>query len=187
MLQQLFWQRIANPIAWHLRYAVTDRLWLFFLLQRLSPVILAQALIFGELERNTFLWWFDGELDSEAVGENVSGLIAEISELINRSSLPWGMDCYKIVITRLAALPQDREGLEYQAVSDSLATREQRRCWDLTGSRWLDWKQGTGQTQLAALLEQAAPNDDEPVTVIQFALLGHSLAPLRKNLRNNNP
>jgi len=186
MLQQLFWQKIANPMAWRLRRAVTDRPWLFFLLQRLSPTFLAQALVFGELERNTFLWWVEGELDSETVEENLSSLLAEISELINRSSLPWGMDRYKIVVSRLASLPHDKKGLNYQAASDSMAIREQRHCWDLTGSRWLDWKQGIGQAQLAALLEQAAPNDDEPVTVIQVALLGHSLARLMKNLRDNN-
>jgi hypothetical protein len=184
MVQWIFWQRIANPLAWRLRRNVTDLPWLYFLLQRLSPDFLAQALVFGELERNTFLWWIDEEvLDLETVDENVSGMIAEISELINRTSLPWGMDRYKIVITRLASLPQDKQGLNYQSASDSLAIRKQLHCWDLTGSRWLDWKQGTGKSQLAALLEQAAPNGDEPVTVIQVALLGHSLARLMENLR----
>ena len=184
MLKQFLWQRIANPMAWRLRRDVTDRPWLFFLLQYLSPAFLAQALVIGELERNTFLWWVEGELDLETINENVSGLIADISELINRFSLPWGIDRFKIVVTRLASLPQDKQGLNYRAASDSLAIREQRQCWDLTGSRWLDWKQGTGRKQLKTLLEQAAPNEDETVTVIQVALLGHSLARLMKNLGN---
>jgi hypothetical protein len=178
------WRHLAHPLAWSLREMVVRRQWMFALLQRLSPNFLALALSLGELSRNTFIWWMDGgPFDLAEENQTITSLVEDISDLINRTSLPWGVDRYRIVVTRLGSLPTDSQSLDYDKASASLITRPQKGCWDLSGNRWKDWKQGDGQGNLFQVLRQAAPYNDEPVTVVQVAVLGHSLAYVMNNFQ----
>jgi hypothetical protein len=148
----------------------------------------ATAVALGELSRNTFFWWENGQpSDLGDESETISNLVEDVSELINRASLPWGVDQYRIVVTRLGSLPSDDEGMDYDRAAATLASRPQMGFWDLSGSRWKNWKQGLGKEELVQTLRQAAPRTGEPVTVVQVAVLGHALARAMKNFGAEQP
>ena len=106
-------------------------------------------------------------------------LMAEINDGIERASAPMGFDRFVIVVERRASLPDDSPDISFERAD---ATCEKRALVGpvrvLRGDRWCDWKRGNSKQELRAMLAEAIPVKEAPITIIRAAVLGHVAAVL---------
>ncbi len=153
-----------------LRLGVSRHLPLFNFFYQLMPALVCLAVTLEELHRpsNGFFWYY-GPQEPE---DDLDGMVADVSEIINRARTPLGQDDYIILVLRLEALPGDEAGLTPERIEDTLVRRRAVENCKLTGNRWAKWKNGDGRQELLSVLQGAAPTPLAPVTMIQAAVLG---------------
>lgn len=168
-------QMIMTRIAGWLTAHNAIRSWRAWrLLYALSPVLAGMTATLSEISdpHNTLYWWYQPNDGEDDLGE----LLDEIGSTIERASTPFGMDNYRVHITRLGSLSGDGVGLDWGQVNATVDQRRARSIHVVKGNRWHDWKRGDGRAVLQVELEQCRPCAETPVTVIQIAVAGAAVA-----------
>ena len=172
------WQRVANPLAvWLAKRGLTKSRLGWRVIYAISPNLAGLTALLTEASapHNTLYWWY-GAPEEENSTDELTGLLEQVSEVINRAPTPFGMDDYKVFLARLGALPGDGKGLTWEQVDSTLEQRPTKTVQLVEGNRWHDWKHGNGEQEVRAALEQCRPQPDLPVTIIQVAVVGSSVA-----------
>src|SRR6185436_5212898 len=102
-------------------------------------------------------------------------LMGDIAELIEHAPAPMGADGYSVGIYRLAKLPGDEALLDEARLETTLWQRKIVASWRVRGDRYYDWRRGDGKQKVRALLEEADPTPEAPVTVIEVISTGRAI------------
>lgn len=87
-----------------------------------------------------------------------------------------GADDYSVDIYRLAKLPGDKAELDEARLEATLRQRKIIVSWRVRGDRYYDWKHGDEKRKVRALLKEADPTPEAPVTVIEVICTGRAVA-----------
>ncbi len=117
----------------------------------------------------TFIWWWPG---LAKVSDGLDTLLTDVSDVIERSPAPGGLDTYWVEIDRLSALVGDQNGVNENTVGESISQRNILERYTAKGDRYHDWKKGRGKSVLQELLVQACPVSQMPVTIVRVMVNG---------------
>jgi len=156
----------------------TDRRWLWNALCSLSPNLAWLTAALSEIyhENNMIYWTYDPD------DNDTSGVMEAIAENIDRAPTPLGVDRFVVLVQQLTALPQESGEISLERAAASIKYRCVIRSWDLRGDRWHDWKKGSSKQELLAILQQAVPTPEAPVTLVRAAVLGAAFARIQARL-----
>ncbi len=172
-IDEWLWRQVTYPLAVTLvNRGITRRRRTLRWLCGQWPMLGTAVLMLAEIARpsNSIVWVWDDE------APDIDGLLSDVAEMINRAPAPLGFDDYKVIVERLGRLPDDEDRLDLDRAEVTLTQRPVLAMQQATGDRWYDWKRGTGKQDVRALLAQAVPRPEAPMTLVRVVVTGSALA-----------
>ena len=167
------------------RLGFARRTWAWKLLYAVSPSLAGLVAITDRLlaPSEQLLWVWPGP-EHETSDDEIAGILAAISEEIDRAPTPMGGDEYRVFIASYGALPGEKQGIDLDdpTLPASISRRRPVETVALGGSRWHDWKHGQGKDRILDVLRQMTPGERAPVTTIRIMVEGKVAAETVQNM-----
>lgn len=182
-INEWVWYRAAYPLAgWLARLGVTKSRWGWLLTYQFSPALAGLSAFISASAKpsNEFYWGWPGPNQDD----DLDGLLADVSELIERAPAPGGLDTYWITVERYSPTVEKRYSMGPDEVQRTFHLRKPAARQWVKGDRYYDWKSGGGKIQARELMVWGRPTAELPVTIVRVVVNGDVLATAVRHLRN---